>query len=283
MLDKNPEFARDLFEQIDNKGPVFVLAPSLVAFWPNIDGVKEWADYWGFTMEVQPMKGGVIFGLRFRSFAETLFSKEPKITESDHLERLRANSVSTGYFNNSALASSIEWAVRTIEELRARVDDMLRCVGHNAAMVDDPVAVIKMTYATLVAEREKSTELQARVAELESKLAQSKKLYELTLANELRWMRKHEEQVEALAGERKARGEAELKLDQRLVCANDHCIHTGTVHDRCETRGETSQAEEIQWLREAVWMLYQIHGGKYTEPTYTEALEKARRALEPKP
>ncbi len=63
-----------------------------------------------------------------------------------------------------------------------------------------------------------------------------------------------------------------------------------------------TQSEEIRRLREAlaglvnrldevhdderyqsVWVLYQIHGGKYTEPTYTEALENARRALELKP
>ncbi len=76
MPNRNPEFAKDLFERIDSKGPVFVDITLLVPVFANMDGVREWADYWGFTMEVQPAKGGVILGLRFRSFAETLFSKE---------------------------------------------------------------------------------------------------------------------------------------------------------------------------------------------------------------
>lgn len=77
MPNKNAELARDLFGRINDKGPVFVDAKMLMdTGFADMSAVKEWADYWCFTMEVQPMKGGVIFGLRFRAFAETLFSKE---------------------------------------------------------------------------------------------------------------------------------------------------------------------------------------------------------------
>ncbi len=165
------------------------------------------------------------------------------MTQSEHLERLREL---TGTHLDLRSIHAIVWAIRTIEELRARVAEL---ESQERTKVGNAIEIIKKAEETCGAN----------------------------------FIEEFMQQEATLAGERKTREEAELKLDQRLVCANDHCIHTGTVHDRCETRGETSQAEEIQWLREAVWMLYQIHGGKYTEPTYTEALESVRRALKRKP
>ena len=82
-MNANQDFARDLFERIDKKGPVFVHYQTLMDLWSTMSAVEEWADHWGFTLEDQPVKGGVIVGLRASSFAESVFSREELTEASD--------------------------------------------------------------------------------------------------------------------------------------------------------------------------------------------------------